>query len=477
MTRSGEAERSVGSDGPAGDPRWTDEVRRLPGDSERGSSADLRREFANPYPQFHAKNQWMSGGVAHSDPPFRAAFGRRFQSWLPPVRLVWIALLVIGFIGAQYLNGLGLSSLVFLPLIAVLTDIVFQRVRFPHLRFPDAALTTGLFLALIFPPTAPLLLASVATFAAIAVRHVLRLRGRPWFNPAAFGALTGALLLGLAPAWWVAIGPSGEAAMLLLGALLLARNWRAWRLPLTFFIAYGALTLVQQVFVVGSAPANVLLLEAINPVMLFFGLFMVVEPRTAPAAPHDQPLFAGVVGVAAALLSMFLPALGILVALLAGNALAMVLRRSAAGATAPVARPIAPARRALKHRPGPTSVPERWPVGYRVTAGILTVVLVGAVIGTSQITFTAPVFRPGPGGGGGSAYGCQSDNPSIPATTLSALHKALGPSVILSYDSATGVVVFYDPVNHVTVTESDLYEDFGYAEFNGDDYAVSGCSA
>lgn len=53
----------------------------------------------------------------------------------------------------------------------------------------------------------------------------------------------------------------------------------------------------------------------------------------------------------------------------------------------------------------------------------------------------------------------------------------LGPSVILSYNSGTGAVVFYDPVNHVTVTETDLYEDYGYAEFNGDDYAVSGCAA
>jgi hypothetical protein len=48
--------------------------------------------------------------------------------------------------------------------------------------------------------------------------------------------------------------------------------------------------------------------------------------------------------------------------------------------------------------------------------------------------------------------------------------------VILSYNSATGVVVFYDPVNQVTVTETDLYEDYGFAEFNGDDSAVAGCS-
>jgi hypothetical protein len=38
-------------------------------------------------------------------------------------------------------------------------------------------------------------------------------------------------------------------------------------------------------------------------------------------------------------------------------------------------------------------------------------------------------------------------------------------------------VVFYDPVNRATVTETNIYEDYGFAEFNGDDYAVMGCSA
>ena len=32
-------------------------------------------------------------------------------------------------------------------------------------------------------------------------------------------------------------------------------------------------------------------------------------------------------------------------------------------------------------------------------------------------------------------------------------------------------MVFYDPVNHATVTETNIYEDYGFAEFNGDDYA------
>ncbi len=72
---------------------------------------------------------------------------------------------------------------------------------------------------------------------------------------------------------------------------------------------------------------------------------------------------------------------------------------------------------------------------------------------------------------------CAADNPSVAPDLLTFLHQRLGPSVVLSANPNTGVVVFYDPVNQVTVTETDVYEDFGYAEFNGDDYAISGCSA
>jgi len=116
-----------------------------------------------------------------------------------------------------------------------------------------------------------------------------------------------------------------------------------------------------------------------------------------------------------------------------------------------------------------------------VGAAVLTVIVVAAIVAANPVAHTAvPLVQtpssPG-GGGGGSLANCQHDNPTIPAATLSELHKLLGPSVILSYDSSTGVVVFYDPVNQVTVTESDLYEDYGFAEFNGDDYAVSGCSS
>ena len=397
----------------------------------------------------------------------------RFLRRLPPARLLWLLLLALGLYGANYLGGHGFASLLVAPLVGGIADLGFQSVRFARPRFPDAALATGLFLALIFPPTSGLVLVAAVTFAAVAFRHALRYRGHPWFNPAVTGVVLGTLFLGLAPAWWVGIGAYGELLIVAFGLVLIARSPHQWRLPTAFLLAYGLLAVVQHVVSGASLDPHVLLLQAIDPATLFFALFMVAEPRTAPVATHEQVLYAGVVGVSAALLPLFLPSLGILVALLGGNILAIVLRsRTAAGSPSSVRS----ARRSRR-----SSAPLRWPVRYRVGAAVLTVIVVAAIVAANPVAHTAvPLVQtpssPG-GGGGGSLANCQHDNPTIPAATLSELHKLLGPSVILSYDSSTGVVVFYDPVNQVTVTESDLYEDYGFAEFNGDDYAVSGCSS
>ena len=428
-----------------------------------------------------------------SAPQFR--WGRELLRHLPPVRLTWIFLAALGGYESSYLLGLGLPSLVAIPAFATVVDLALQRARFRRLRFPDAALVTGLFLALLFPPTAPLLFAGAAAFAAVATRHALRFAGHPWLNPAASGVVVGALLFGLAPAWWVGIGPFGEVAMVALGLLLILRAPSSWRLPAVFLLSYGVLAVVQHVVTGATTDPRVLLLQAADPATLFFALFMVAEPRTAPGAPHQKVLYAGVVGTLAAFLPLVLPSLGILVSLLAGNLLAVVLRRAPSEAPTPSVRP-AESRGARSSRAAPSvartprRTPRRWPVAYRIGVGILVVIVLGAVAGANPVTHAAAplvqVTSPGgagggsgsggSGGGGGVSASCQSDNPSIPSSELSTLHKMLGPSVILSYDANNGVVVFYDPVNHVTVTESDLYEDYGFAEFNGDDYAVSGCA-
>ena len=409
---------------------------------------------------------------------------------MPAVRVLWIGLVALAGYGTWFLgHGLGIANVVVLPLTAVLVDLAFQRFRFESLRFPDAAIATGLFLGLIFPPTVPLVAAGAAVLGAITVKHVLRYRGRPWFNPAAVGLTVGAVLFGIAPAWWAAIS---EPLLLVVGAVIFTWNLPRWRLSTTFLVAYaGFAILARYLFLFagggsGTLSPGVLFLAAVDPTVLFFGLFMVAEPRAAPASPHSAPIFGVLVAVAAAVFPAFAPTMALPFALLTGNVAAVLLRRPrAAPSVAGVEATGSARKRAARGAPRPArATARRWRVSSRIGAGVAGFALVLLIAAVTCFPATSsPVIPPTHGLGGGGAYGgtpqgvshCQSDNQTIDPSTLAYLHKTLGPSVILSYSAASGFVVFYDPVNAVTVSETDLYEDFGFAEFNGDDYATPGC--
>lgn len=403
-----------------------------------------------------------------------AALLARARRVVPPVRLLWILLALLAGYGVNFLgDGLGLASLVALPTLAVLTDLGIQRIRFEQVRMPDAALATGLFLALLFPPVVPLVAAGAATLLAVTVRHALRARGRPWLNPAAFGLLSGALLFGILPAWWAAIS---EPLVLALGILLALWQRSTWRLPVVFLATYAVLAVVLRVVVSLSSGLvlvpKVLLLTAIDPTVLFFGLFMVSEPRTSPSDVPLQVIFGVVVATLAAMIPIGLPSLALPLALVGGNLFAVGVRLRAARA--------APVDSSRQKAARPKAAAIRWSPARRVGVGFGVFLLVGFIALASYTPATSPagVFTShAPTGGGpvASVSRCQTDNSSISSANLASLHKALGPSYVLSYNPSTNLVVFYDPVNAVTVTETDLYEDFGYAEFNGDDYTSIGC--
>ena len=414
----------------------------------------------------------------------------RVRRLLPPARLTWILLLVLGGYAVDHFGGLGLTSLVVLPLVAAVADIGLQSVRFPHLRVPDAALATGLFVALLLPPTVPLLAGAAVAFAAIGVKHALRRRGRPIVNPAATGVILGVFLLGLAPAWWAGVDLVSEVTLVAFGLTLIVRSPTGWRLPATFFLVYAPFSVFVKVVLAAALSPKVLLLGVLDPATLFFGLFMVAEPRSAPRDPSLHVLYAALVALGAALLPIVMPSAGILVAL--------VLVGVGSGTTAVVLALRRPERASRPTRSSASSPVPRWTVGRRAATGFVVLVVIGFALAAGPMSNPTPTTNlalpphgasgggssSGGGGGGGGGSGgsglatasCTHDNANVSSSTLSALHKALGPSVILSYNSGTGVTVFYDPVNQVTVTETDLYEDYGFAEFNGDDYAVSGCS-
>ncbi len=405
-----------------------------------------------------------------------------------PARLLWIFLLVLGVYAiVSALQGAGIVPLIALPALAVETDVLFQMFRFHRIRAPDAAMATGLLLALLLPPTVPLLQAAGVAAAAIALRHVLRFRDRPVFNPAAAGVLMGAVFFGLAPSWW---GSIGMALVVVLGIVLTLRTPGSWRIPLAFFLSYATLSILANLALGEVTSPQVLFLGAVDPAMLFFGFFMVPEPRASVTRPLDRWIFGLLVGVVTGVLPAFLPSLAPLVALLLGNVAALALRsahavespRSAAKAKASSRKPSKREQaRRRRERIVPASRTE-WTTPRRVVSGVLIVLLLGGMalaLNPPRVTPYFSAVRAAPAASAGvvsATSNCTVDNPTISSSVATYLHNALGPSVLLSADTGTGTVVFYDPVNRVTVTETNIYEDYGFAEFNGDDYAVAGCS-
>ena len=241
----------------------------------------------------------------------------------------------------------------------VVTDLAFQSVRFRIPRFPDAAIATGLFLSLLLPPSVPLIGAATLALAAIGAKHVLRYRGRPILNPAAVGVVAGAFLFGIAPAWWAGVGPWGEEILVAFGVALILRNPVAWRLPVAFFAIYAPVSVAMKAVLGAALAPKLLLLGVLDPATLFFGLYMVIEPRTAPANPHLYPLYGAVIAVGAVFLPLVIPGPGVLLALLLTNLGAVGVRVALDARAIPIGRLPFPRRPLGDQRSPPTLLPGR----------------------------------------------------------------------------------------------------------------------
>ena len=237
--------------------------------------------------------------------PSRAVRGVRmaWKRYLPPVRLVWIFLGIIMWNGKGFLNWAVAEPLLLLPLVAVATDLGFQYVRFPRLRFPDAAIANGLFLSVIlWPATESIPLVSVMV-ATVGLRHLLRVASHPLVNPAAAGVLVAATVFALPQPWHVGSTLQDAALVAALGVVLWSRTTHTWRILIPYF-AVNAGASAGVAALLGGTGSLLLALQAtvLSASTVFFGFFMVSEPRTAPSARSPMFWFGGVVGAAAALL-------------------------------------------------------------------------------------------------------------------------------------------------------------------------------
>lgn len=236
----------------------------------------------------------------------------RWPFWFTPKRELLVVLVALALIGIWKLGFRETApQLVVGAGVAGLLDYLLYRFLEKKIYFPEAGIISGLIMAMVLEPGAPLVTVAVIAGLAILAKHFIRYKQRHIFNPANFGLLVGVFLFpSVVHGWW------GEAipwVTIVLGLFLVGRL-EAWRMVGAYFgtwlVILGGLMLSQNILL------TFLPSQFLATVLFFFTFVMFIEPMTRPITDKGRLLF----GVAVAIFSYLSSLTGFQAPLIAGLA-------------------------------------------------------------------------------------------------------------------------------------------------------------
>jgi enediyne biosynthesis protein E5 len=185
-------------------------------------------------------------------------------------------------------------------LTAMIIDAPILRVREGEWQFPDGALLTGLFVAMILSQHDRWYVAAVTSAIAIASKYAFRARNANIFNPAALALIASFYLFRSGHSWWGALSELPAPWILLLFATGVFITQRVNKVPaaLSFLGVYFALFTAAS-FVVDPARVVGPFRTPDVQMALFFAFFMVTDPPTSPPKQQHQWIFGAITAVVA----------------------------------------------------------------------------------------------------------------------------------------------------------------------------------
>lgn len=225
---------------------------------------------------------------------------------------------------------------------AVLLDYAIMRLQKRKRFVPDGALLTGIIIGLVISPITSWTIVFLAAVIAIVSKHLLALRKKPIFNPAAFGLLAVLQLFSTGQDWW---GGLPDLSVWWLPLLLAGGYWITFRvhkfpLAFTFLGIYFSVYLTVALFGVVDV-GDLFRVPFLNSV-LFLSFFMLTDPPTSPSKPIEQVLFAIVAAGVSVWINLMFGGLSFLLAgLLAANlwhAVVSAIKRASDKSRHPITR-------------------------------------------------------------------------------------------------------------------------------------------
>jgi Na+-translocating ferredoxin:NAD+ oxidoreductase RnfD subunit len=178
---------------------------------------------------------------------------------------------------------------------ASLIDVLILRKKYGVWEFPDGAVLTGLFVAMVLSPYEPWYVAACTSAFAIVSKYMFRTRSANVFNPAALALVAAFYVFHTGQSWWGAlpeITPWALAVIFSTG-IFIADRVNKMPLVLAFLGSYYLLFTVTAFWGDPNGVAEVFRSPDLNAV-LFFAFFILTDPPTSPVKYPDQ-LLCGVI--------------------------------------------------------------------------------------------------------------------------------------------------------------------------------------
>ena len=181
---------------------------------------------------------------------------------------------------------------------AMLIDAPILRLRGGKWDFPDGALLTGLFVALILSPHEPWHVAAVTSAIAVASKYAFRTHRANVFNPAALALVATFYMFDTGQSWWGALPEITPFALVVLVGTGVYITRRVNKAPAVLAFL-GAYFLLFTTTAFAGDPARVAEVYRAPDLhaSLFFAFFMVTDPPTSPPKHREQVVYGVIVAV------------------------------------------------------------------------------------------------------------------------------------------------------------------------------------
>lgn len=240
---------------------------------------------------------------------------RRFFS--TPKGLLIIVLAILVALAAPS-EGIRLVAPGLLGAMAVagLIDALIIRKRKNAWEFPDGAVLTGLFVAMVLSPHESWYIAACTSAIAVVSKYLIRTRSANVFNPAALGIVVTFYIFDTGQSWWGALPEISPLALLALFATGIFIVDRVNKMPLVlaFLGVYFLLFTISTFIGDPGLLAEIFRAPDLHAV-LFFAFFILTDPPTSPVKYRDQVICGVIVAVTS---YAFFELVGLVYYLLAG---------------------------------------------------------------------------------------------------------------------------------------------------------------